>query len=79
MAVLAVRNLPDYVYRALRLRTAENRRSTESEMHEILAINVKVLAWLDNQIAETLYLTSVTLTGLLFGTASMQNEKRSSK
>ena len=37
MAVLTVRNLPDYVHRALRLRAAGNRRSTESEVREILA------------------------------------------
>jgi len=36
MAVLTVRNLPDYVHRALRLRAAENRRGTESEVREIL-------------------------------------------
>ncbi|MDR0311929.1 MAG: plasmid stabilization protein [Acidobacteriota bacterium] len=37
MAVLTVRNLPDEVHRALRLRAAGNRRSTESEVREILA------------------------------------------
>ena len=36
MAVLTVRNLPDEVHRALRLRAAGNRRSTESEVREIL-------------------------------------------
>ena len=37
MKVLTVRNLPDEVHRALRLRAAKNRRSTESEVREILA------------------------------------------
>ena len=37
MAVLTVRNLPDEVHRALRLRAAQNGRSTESEVREILA------------------------------------------
>jgi plasmid stability protein len=40
MAVLTVRNLPDEVHRALRLRAAQNRRSTESEVREILTIAV---------------------------------------
>lgn len=37
MAVLTVRNLPDEVHRALRLRAAEHGRSTEAEVREILA------------------------------------------
>ena len=37
MAVLTVRNLPDEVHRALRVRAAQNGRSTESEVREILA------------------------------------------
>ena len=37
MAILTVRNLPDEVHRALRLRAAQNRRSTESEVRDILA------------------------------------------
>jgi plasmid stability protein len=37
MAVLTVRNLPNEVHRALRLRAAKNRRSAESEVREILA------------------------------------------
>ena len=41
--------------------------------------DVKVLTWLDNQIAETLYLTSVTLAELLFGVAAMQNGKRKNR
>lgn len=41
MAVLTVRNLPDEVHRALRVRAAENGRSTEAEVREILTAAVK--------------------------------------
>lgn len=41
MAILTVRNVPDEVHRALRLRAAENGRSTEAEVREILASVVK--------------------------------------
>lgn len=41
MAMLTVRNLPDDVHRALRVRAAQNGRSTESEVREILASAVK--------------------------------------
>jgi plasmid stability protein len=41
MAMLAVRNLPDDVHRALRARAAEHGRSTEAEVREILAAAVK--------------------------------------
>jgi len=37
VAVLTVRNLPDEVHRALRLRAVKKRRSMESEVREILA------------------------------------------
>jgi plasmid stability protein len=37
MATLTVRNLPDDVHRALRLRAAEHGRSTEGEVRAILA------------------------------------------
>lgn len=37
MAILTVRNVPDDVHRALRVRAAENGRSTEAEVREILA------------------------------------------
>lgn len=37
MAVLTVRNVPDEVHRALRLRAAEHGRSTEAEVRAILA------------------------------------------
>lgn len=36
MATLTVRNLPDEVYRALRLRAATHGRSTEAEVRAIL-------------------------------------------
>ncbi|MBB6221199.1 FitA-like ribbon-helix-helix domain-containing protein [Rhizobium leguminosarum] len=41
MAVLTVRNVPDEVHRALRLRAAMNGRSTEAEVREILESVVK--------------------------------------
>ena len=36
MAVVTVRNLPDETHRALRVRAAQNGRSTEAEIREIL-------------------------------------------
>ncbi len=41
MAVLTVRNLPDDVHRALRVRAAQHGHSTEAEVREILAAAVK--------------------------------------
>jgi plasmid stability protein len=41
MAILTVRNLPDEVHRALRVRAAQHGRSTEAEVREILASVVK--------------------------------------
>lgn len=41
MAVLTVRNVPDDVHRALRVRAAQHGRSTEAEVREILASVVK--------------------------------------
>ena len=41
MAMLTVRNLPDSVHRALRARAARNKRSTEAEVREILAVAVR--------------------------------------
>ena len=41
MSVLTVRNLPDDVHRALRVRAAQHGRSTEAEIREILANAVK--------------------------------------
>lgn len=40
MAMLTVRNLPDNVHRALRVRAAQHGRSTEAEVREILAAAV---------------------------------------
>lgn len=41
MAVLTVRNIPDEVHRALRVRAARHGRSTEAEVREILENAVK--------------------------------------
>lgn len=41
MAMLTVRNLPDEVHRALRIRAAMHGRSTEAEVREILETAVK--------------------------------------
>lgn len=41
MATLTIRNLPTEVHRALRNRAAEQGRSTEAEVREILATAVK--------------------------------------
>ena len=41
MAMLTVRNLPDDVHRALRVRAAQHGHSTEAEVREILTTAVK--------------------------------------
>lgn len=41
MAVLTVRNVPDEVHRALRLRASQHGRSTEAEVRAILTSAVK--------------------------------------
>jgi predicted nucleic acid-binding protein len=41
--------------------------------------DVKVLAWLNEQAAETLYISSVTLAELLFGIAALPDGKRKAK
>lgn len=41
MAILTVRNLPDEVHRALRLRAAGHGRSTEAEVRDILSSVVR--------------------------------------
>ena len=41
MAVLTVRNVPDEVHRALRMRAAAHSRSTEAEIRDILENSVK--------------------------------------
>lgn len=40
VAVLTVRNIPDEVHRALRVRAAQHGRSTEAEVREIIAAAV---------------------------------------
>jgi len=40
MAVLTIRNVPDEVHRALRVRAAEHGCSTEAEVRDILAATV---------------------------------------
>lgn len=41
MAMLTVRNVPEEVHRALRVRAAQHGRSTEAEVREILAAVVR--------------------------------------
>jgi plasmid stability protein len=41
MAAVTVRNLPDEVHRALRVRAATNGRSTEAEIRDILEATVR--------------------------------------
>ncbi len=41
MAMLTIRNLPDDVHRALRVRAAQHGHSTEAEVRAILAATVK--------------------------------------
>lgn len=41
MAILTVRNVPDEVHRALRVRAAEHGRSTEAEVRAILEESVR--------------------------------------
>jgi len=41
MAMLTVRNLPDDVHHALRVRAAHNKRSTEAEVRAIITLAVK--------------------------------------
>ncbi len=41
MAILTVRNVPEDVHRALRVRAAQHGRSTEAEVREILSVAVK--------------------------------------
>ncbi len=41
MASITVRNIPDETHRALRVRAAQNGRSTEAEVREILEAAVK--------------------------------------
>ena len=41
MAILTIRNLPNDVHRALRVRAAQHGRSTEADVSEILAAGVR--------------------------------------
>ncbi len=41
MATLTIRNLPDEIHAALRVRAAQHGRSTEAEIREILAQSVR--------------------------------------
>ena len=41
MATVTVRNLPDAVHRAIRVRAAQHGRSTEAEIRDILARSVQ--------------------------------------
>ncbi len=40
MATVTIRNVPDEIHRAIRVRAAEHGRSTEAEIREILARSV---------------------------------------
>lgn len=50
MAMLTVRNLPDEVHRALRIRAAYNGRSMEAEVRKILEETVKDVALDDSRV-----------------------------
>lgn len=54
MAMLTVRNLPEEVHRALRVRATEHGRSTEAEVRAILeeAVKPEGRAWLGSLLAE---------------------------
>ena len=64
MPILAFSNLPDDVHRALRARAAQH----GPELWRI-APAPGVLAWVDAQDIETLYLSAVTVAELRFGIA----------
>jgi plasmid stability protein len=53
MPAVTVRNLPESVHRALKLRAARNARSTEAEIRVILeqAVSAKTAAGLGSQLA----------------------------
>ncbi|WP_455287169.1 FitA-like ribbon-helix-helix domain-containing protein [Cupriavidus necator] len=54
MAILMVRNLPDEVHRALRMRAAQHGRSMEAEVREILgnAVNPEQRVRMGDALAE---------------------------
>lgn len=77
MRVITVRNLPDETHRALRLRAAQHGRSTEAEVRDILTHgDPAVQKWLDDQLAETLYLTATSLSELLLGIELLPDGER---
>jgi plasmid stability protein len=53
MAAVTVRNLPDKIHRALKMRAAQNGRSTEAEIRRILedAVSPNTAAGLGSQLA----------------------------
>jgi antitoxin FitA len=51
MSAVTVRNLPDPVHRALKLRAVQNGRSTEAEIRHILEASVKPKLGLGTQLA----------------------------
>jgi plasmid stability protein len=54
MATLSIRNLPDDVYAALRVRAAKHGKSMESEVREILANTVLAETDADEELTEKL-------------------------
>jgi plasmid stability protein len=69
MAVLTVRNVPDEVHRALRIRAAQHGRSTEAEVRAILESAVKPegrvqLGTLMHEIARKAGITDADVTAL---------------
>jgi len=89
MAGVTIRNLSDEAHRALKLRAARHNRSTEAEMRAILeaavppegrALKVEphasVRASLDAQLAQTLFLPSITVAELLFGIGVLPDGRR---
>jgi antitoxin FitA len=51
MSAVTVRNLPDEIHRALKLRAVQNGRSTEAEIRQILEASVKPRLGLGTQLA----------------------------
>jgi plasmid stability protein len=76
MPNLTIRNLSEETRRALRMRAARHRRSTEADvrtMRNVLSEPLKlkpvpkVMEWLDNQSAEAPFITAVSRAELRFG------------
>ena len=51
MAAVTIRNIPDHTHRALKLRAAQNGRSTEAEIRSILEESVEVRVGLGTALA----------------------------